>query len=217
MTIRDAVEADLPAIIAIYNAAIATRIATAQLERVNIEHWFSDHSTDGYPFWVAEIEGRVAGWLSFKRFLPRCAYRGTAEISVYVDEKLRRRGVARRLVREAIARAPSLGINALVGLIFGHNEPSLKLFEQLGFQRWGHLPGVAQLEAVERDLIVMGQHCPARRDAIVKETTYADTLQPHSYKDCLNLMRTLMDYRQQPIHSTLLKSATNIPCCIWTC
>ena len=208
LTIRDAVEADLPAIIAIYNAAIATRIATAQLERVNIEeghHWLSDHSTDGYPFWVAEIEGRVAGWLSFKRFLPRCAYRGTAEISVYVDEKLRRRGVARRLVREAIARAPSLGINALVGLIFGHNEPSLKLFEQLGFQRWGHLPGVAQLEAVERDLIVMGQHCPARRDAIVKETTYADTLQPHSYKDCLNLMRTLMDYRQQPIHSTLLK------------
>ncbi len=85
LTIRDAVEADLPAIIAIYNAAIATRIATAQLERVNIEeghHWLSDHSTDGYPFWVAEIEGRVAGWLSFKRFLPRCAYRGTAEISV---------------------------------------------------------------------------------------------------------------------------------------
>src|SRR5213592_2077308 len=208
MIIRDAVEADLPTIVEIYNATVPTRMVTAELEPTTVEArlpWFREHSSEHYPFWVAESEGRVIAWLDFKRFLPRCAYRGTAEISVYVDEKLRRRGVARRLVREAIARAPSLGINALVGLIFGHNEPSLKLFEQLGFQRWGHLPGVAQLEAVERDLIVMGQHCPARRDAIVKETTYADTLQPHSYKDCLNLMRTLMDYRQQPIHSTLLK------------
>src|SRR5438552_6728578 len=208
MIIREALESDLPAIIDIYNATVPTRMVTAELEPTTVEArlpWFREHSPNQHPFWVAESDGRVIGWLDFKRFLPRCAYRGSAEISVYVDEKLRRRGVARRLLEEAIARAPSLGINALVGLIFGHNEPSLKLFEQLGFQRWGHLPGVAQLEAVERDLIVMGQHCPARRDAIVKETTYADTLQPHSYKDCLNLMRTLMDYRQQPIHSTLLK------------
>src|SRR5213080_683146 len=208
MIIRDAGDADLPAIIDIYNAAIATRLATAQLDPVTLEErrdWLKEHSPDRHPFWVLETDGRIAGWLSLKPFAPRCAYRGTAEISVYVDEKFRRRGVARRLLEEAIARSPSLEINAIVGLIFGHNEPSLKLFEQLGFQRWGHLPGVAQLEAVERDLIVMGQHCPARRDAIVKETTYADTLQPHSYKDCLNLMRTLMDYRQQPIHSTLLK------------
>src|SRR5438876_2547954 len=206
LTIRDAVEADLPAIIAIYNAAIATRIATAQLERVNIEeghHWLSDHSTDGYPFWVAEIEGRVAGWLSFKRFLPRCAYRGTAEISVYVDEKLRRRGVARRLVREAIARAPSLGLSALVGLIFGHNEPSLKLFEQLGFQRWGQLPGIARLENVERDLVVMGRHCPSRQ--AIDGLPALPTGTSNQLNDCLSLMRTLMHYRQEPIHSALLK------------
>jgi L-amino acid N-acyltransferase YncA len=171
--IRDAVEADMPAIIAIYNAAIETRLATAQLEPVNTEEgysWLIDHSPDNYPFWVAEIDGRVAGWLSFKRFLPRCAYRGTVEISVYVDEFFRRRGVARRLLEEAIARAPSLGINALIGLIFGHNEPSLKLFEQLGFHRWGLLPGIARLENVDRDLIVVGQHCPGRHDAIAGGT-----------------------------------------------
>jgi L-amino acid N-acyltransferase YncA len=176
--IRDAIEADVPAIVAIYNAAIATRIATAQLEPANTGegyHWLIDHSPADYPLWVAEIDGRVAGWLSFKRFLPRCAYRGTAEISVYVDEKFRRRGVARRLLANAIIRAPSLGINALVGLIFGHNKPSLNLFEQLGFQRWGRLPDVARVENVERDLIVMGRHCPARRDAIASGTRYAQS------------------------------------------
>src|SRR4051812_31754048 len=99
MIIRDATEGDLPAIIDIYNAAIATRTATAQLEQVTVEsrrHWLTDHSADQYPFWVLQIDHEVAGWLTFKSFLPRSAYRGTAELSVYVHEKFRRRGVARR-------------------------------------------------------------------------------------------------------------------------
>ena len=159
--IRDAVETDLPAIIKIYNAAVTTRIATAQLESVTLEercNWLKEHSPDRHPFWVLEIDGRIAGWLTLKPFLPRCAYRGTAEVSVYVDENFRRRGIARRLLGEAIARARSLQINAMVGLIFTHNEPSLKLFEQLGFEKWGLLPRVARLDDVERDLTVMGRH-----------------------------------------------------------
>jgi phosphinothricin acetyltransferase len=79
-------------------------------------------------------------------------------LSVYVDEKLRRRGVARALLEEAIARAPALEITAMVGLIFAHNEPSLRLFEQLGFARWGLLPQVALLDGVHRDLTIMGRH-----------------------------------------------------------
>jgi len=162
MKIRDAVEADLPAIIDIYNAAVATRIATAQLDPVTIEErrdWLREHSPQRHPFLVLEMGGEVAGWLSFKSFLPRCAYRGTAELSVYVDERFRRRGVGKKLLEEAIARAPFLGLNAVVGLIFAHNEASLKLFTRLGFERWGLLPRVARLDDVERDLVVVGRHC----------------------------------------------------------
>jgi len=210
MIIRDAGDADLPAIIDIYNAAIATRLATAQLDPVTLEErrdWLKEHSPDRHPFWVLETDGRIAGWLSLKPFAPRCAYRGTAEISVYVDEKFRRRGVARRLLEEAIARSPSLGITAIVGLIFGQNDPSLKLFEQLGFQRWGLLPGIARLEDVERDLIVMGRRCPARDDTITGLTLQrTGPMSSNSQlNDCLNLMHTLMQYRQEPIHAELLK------------
>jgi phosphinothricin acetyltransferase len=215
MIIRDALESDLLAIIDIYNATVPTRMVTAELEPTTVEARlpsFREHSPDQHPFWVAESDGRVIGWLDFKKFLPRCAYRGTAEISVYVDEKFRRRGVARRLLEEAISRASSLGITAIVGLIFGHNEPSLKLFERLGFQRWGLLPAIARLDSVERDLIVMGQHCPARcshgpvgRPFSTETTRYADAPQARGYNDCLDLMRTLMQYRQEPIHSALLK------------
>jgi phosphinothricin acetyltransferase len=161
MIIRDAVEADLPAIVEIYNAAIRSRISTAQLDPVSVEErlpWFSEHSPDSYPLWVAVMEGRVAGWLSFHSFIPRGAYRGTAEISVYVDEEFRRLGLGRALLEKAIAHSPSLEITALVGDIFGHNEASLRLFDRLGFERWGFLPRIAKVESAERDLVIVGRH-----------------------------------------------------------
>src|SRR5207248_7132251 len=206
MIIRDAVEADLPTIVEIYNATVPTHMVTAELEPTTVEArlpWFREHWSEHYPFWVAESEGRVIAWLDFKRFLPRCAYRGTAEISVYVDEEFRRRGVGQRLLEQAIARAPSLGITALVGLIFGHNEPSLKLFQSLGFERWGFFPGVAQLDGVERDLVVMGQHCPPRATAIARSLVQSRI--NNQFNDSQSLMYLLMQYRHEPIHSKLLK------------
>jgi L-amino acid N-acyltransferase YncA len=155
--IREAVESELVQIVAIYNAAVATRVATAQLEPVTVEsrrHWLKGD----YPFLVAELDGIVAGWVSLKKFLPRCAYRGTAELSVYVSERSRRRRIARSLLEEAIARAPQLELHSLVGLIFGDNAASLRLFEQLGFARWGLLPGIARVEDQSRDLIIVGRH-----------------------------------------------------------
>jgi phosphinothricin acetyltransferase len=80
MIIRDALEADLPAIIGIYNAATATRISTAVFEPVSVEErlpWFRRHSPDRFPLWVAESDAQIAGWLSFHEFIRRPAYGGT--------------------------------------------------------------------------------------------------------------------------------------------
>jgi L-amino acid N-acyltransferase YncA len=159
--IRDATEADLPAIVEIHNAAIASRISTAQLDPVTVEgrrEWFRAHSPTQYPIWVADLDGAIAGWLSFREFLPRCAYRGTVEISVYVSEKFRRRGVGKRLLQEAIARGPQLEMHSLVGLIFGHNEPSIALFQVAGFERWGLLPDVARVDQTPRAQTIFGRH-----------------------------------------------------------
>jgi len=165
MIIRDAVEADLPAIVEIYNAAIRGRISTAQLDPVSINErlpWFREHSPESHQLWVDEIDGQIAGWLSFHSFITRCAYRGTAEISVYVSEKFRRLGLGRVLLEKAIAHSSYLEINALVGCIFGHNEPSLRLFERVGFERWGFLPRIARVDNVERDLVIVGRHISAQ-------------------------------------------------------
>jgi phosphinothricin acetyltransferase len=169
MIIRDAVEADLPAIVEIYNEAIRGRISTAQLDPVSVEErtpWFHEHSPDSHPLWVAEIDGRIAGWVTLHSFISRCAYRGTVEVSVYVAGNCRRLGVGRALLEKAIALSPGLEISALVGCIFGHNQPSLQLFERLGFERWGFLPRIARVDDVEHDLVIVGRHLlPANANA----------------------------------------------------
>jgi len=164
MTIRDATEADLPAIVAIYNATVPTRLSTADTEPVSVESrvpWFREHNPTVRPLWVMDDAGTIAGWFSFQSFYGRPAYHATAEVSIYVDAGRRRHGVARTLLAEGIRRSPSLGLQTLVGYIFGHNEPSLRLFQSFGFERWGVLPRVAELDGIERDLVIVGRRVDA--------------------------------------------------------
>ncbi|AFY32727.1 GNAT family N-acetyltransferase [Calothrix sp. PCC 7507] len=159
MIIRHACEFDLPAIVAIYNAAIPSRMASADLAPVSVESrltWFKGRSPSQRPLWVMEVEGAIAGWLSFQSFYGRPAYNKTAEISIYIAPAFHRCGLGRQLLAQAISESPSLGLKTLIGFIFAHNQPSLKLFETFGFQPWGHLPNVAELDDIERDLVIMG-------------------------------------------------------------
>lgn len=160
ITLRDAEPADLARIVAIYNEAIPGRQATADTEPVAVDEraaWFREHCPDRRPLWVAEREGAIVGWLSFQDFYGRPAYAATAELSVYVTGAAQGQGVGRRLLMDAIARAPALGLAALVAFVFRHNVPSVTLFERHGFTRWGHLPRVARLDGIERDLLILGR------------------------------------------------------------
>ncbi|BAY22581.1 GCN5-related N-acetyltransferase [Calothrix sp. NIES-2100] len=159
MTIRHATEVDLPAIVAIYNAAIPSRMASADLESVTVEsrlNWFRGRSPSQRPLWVVEVDGIIAGWLSFQSFYGRPAYNKTAEISIYISPNFQKCGLGRKLLGQAIEQSPSLGLKTLIGFIFAHNQPSLNLFRTFGFKPWGHLPQIAELDGVERDLVIMG-------------------------------------------------------------
>jgi L-amino acid N-acyltransferase YncA len=161
---RIATRADLPQIVAIYNATIPSRMVTADTEPVTVEsrqRWFEEHAPRHRPPWVVEQDARIAAWLSFSSFYGRPAYAKTAELSVYVAADFRKRGLASYLIGQALAQAPALQIDTLLGFIFGHNAPSLALFAKFGFARWGELPGVAALDGVERDLIIVGRRVQA--------------------------------------------------------
>ena len=157
---RQAGAADLAPIVAIYNETVASRLVTADLEPVTVESrraWFAQHQDPARPLWVIDCDGEVAAWLSFSSFYGRPAYAATAEVSVYVAAGWRRRGLARHLLRAAAAGAPALGLRTLLGLIFGHNAPSLALFRAEGYEHWGTLPRVAALDGIERDLVLLGR------------------------------------------------------------
>src|SRR5580765_2489360 len=100
LSIRPATQADVHRIMEIYNDAILNTTATFDTEiksEVDRLQWFNNHDKQ-HPVIVGEIEGRVIGYASLTRWSDRCAYDGTAEVSVYVDPEFRSRGVGKKLL-----------------------------------------------------------------------------------------------------------------------
>jgi L-amino acid N-acyltransferase YncA len=159
-SIRHATVADLPAIVAIYNASIPGRMSTADTEPVSVaqrEEWFSGFDDRARPLWVYEADGAVLGWLGLRSFYGRPAYRRTVESAVYVDPEHQRAGIARRLLEHALAECAGLDIANVLAFVFAHNMPSVTLFEALGFGRWGFLPKICEMDGKEHDLLILGR------------------------------------------------------------
>lgn len=157
---RDATLQDLPAIVAIYNSVIPGRMVTADTEPVSIESkltWFNNHNPSKRPMYVVEHDKKIIGWVSLESFYGRPAYNQTAEVSIYLDEAARGKGYGKEILNHIISQAPSFGIKSLLGYIFAHNEPSLKLFKSFGFEQWALFPNVAVLDGVERSLVIVGK------------------------------------------------------------
>ena len=153
-------QTDLEKIVATYNSTIASRLVTADLEPVTTQSkqpWFDAHSNDFRPLWIVSIDGVYAGWMSFNSFYGRPAYNGTVEVSIYLEENARGKGLGKTCLQKAMNVCSELNIKTLLGFIFDHNIPSLKLFKGMGFQQWAHLPNIANMIDAERGLIIVGK------------------------------------------------------------
>lgn len=160
VTFRIATLEDLPIIVEIYNSTIPSRMVTADTEPVTVEdrlQWFYSHNPEKRPLWVVEFEEDICGWVSFQSLYGRPAYDATVEVSIYLHETYRGKGLGKKILSKVIEECPKYKIDTLLAFIFGHNEPSLKLFYSFGFEKWGHLPEVAELDGVKRDLLILGK------------------------------------------------------------
>lgn len=160
ITFRDATLEDLPRIVEIYNSTIPGRMVTADTEPVTVEdrlNWFHEHSPTKRPLWVVELDNTICGWVSLQDFYGRPAYNSTAEVSIYLDENFRGHGLGKKVLSKVIESAPVYNVDTILGFIFGHNEPSLRLFASFGFGKWGILPEVATLDGIKRDLVILGK------------------------------------------------------------
>jgi L-amino acid N-acyltransferase YncA len=169
MRIDDAIEAEVPAITAIYNHVLLTSTAIYREEPVEVEErlaFFRQRQKDGYPILVAKADaddagveaGTVMGFATFGDFRAWPGYRFTVEHSVHVKEGLRGRGTGTALMRELIARGTRLGKHIMVAGVDADNTGSIRMHERLGFVQTGHLKEVGWKFGRWLDLVFLQRH-----------------------------------------------------------
>jgi phosphinothricin acetyltransferase len=142
MLIRPAVDADLDAILAIHNEAIAnsTAIWTDESEtRRDREKWLAARAAAGDSVLVAVQNDEVAGYAAFAQWREKFGYRHTVEDSVYVARPYQGRGIGRALLLELIEQARAAGRHVMLADIESGNAASIRLHESLGFVEAGRL------------------------------------------------------------------------------
>ncbi len=159
--VRDALEADLPAICEIYNRAVRETFAIWSEVETTVAlraAWMKARRAAGFPVVVAsppDAPSEVLGYASFGVFRDFPGYVKTVEHSVYVANEAQRRGVGRLLLMALIDRARAGGFEAMVGGIDAANAASLSLHEQAGFELQGVLKGVGRKFGKSLDLAFM--------------------------------------------------------------
>ena len=176
---------DLPEILAIYNQSIAGKQATANLAPVTCEErmdWFEEHLNSATrPIYIVRADTNnsddtgfkalspIVAWGSFSDLYARTAYHISTEISIYLNKANHGQGLGSALTSWMLTQAPSLGIHNVVALIFAHNQPSLGLFRKLGFEQWGYMPKVCDMQGFIADVVMLGK-------AVASSTETANTI-----------------------------------------
>lgn len=143
--IRPLTPADAEPAAAIYNHYVATSTATFQTEPLTAGEWLTE-ATAGTPgrhgAWAVtddDDDDTLVGYVIVAPFKSRCAYSGTAEVTVYLDPAAHGRGLGREAASFAERHARKAGLHALLAVVCAENDASLRLFEKAGYERVAHL------------------------------------------------------------------------------
>lgn len=137
----------------IYLEGIATGNATFETKAPTWKRWDTNH----LPFarLVLIQNDEVLGWAALSRVSQREVYAGVAEVSVYVSEKARGRGVGSKLLDALITASEENGIWTLQAGVFPENVSSLKLHERHGFRQVGYRERIGKMDERWRNTVLM--------------------------------------------------------------
>ena len=157
MLIRVAEQKDLPELLDIYNAEVLNSVANLDLTPRTLAEWqvwFDHHNVENHPLYVADIDGRVAGYVSLSSYREKEAFRSSVELSIYVAADFRKRGVASEMMAFILdqARADER-THAIISVISATNEPSISLHKKFGFAYCGTIPEVGVKFGVYQDIV----------------------------------------------------------------
>jgi L-amino acid N-acyltransferase YncA len=144
---------DWPEVAAIFEEGIATRLATFETAAPSRSEWDASHLAAHRL--VAEEDGEVVGWAALGPYSERACYRGVAEVSVYVAERARGRGVGKALLEALVAGTERDGIWTLQAGVFPENRASLALHRACGFRVVGVRERIGKLDGAWRDVVLL--------------------------------------------------------------
>ena len=151
--IRSLRDEDWPAVAAVYEEGIATKLATFETAAPAWVEWNAGHLA-GHRL-VAEENGEVVGFAALAPVSSRCVYEGVAEESVYVAERARGRGIGHALLEALITGSERDGIWTLQAGIFPENRVSIALHHRCGFRTVGIRERIGRLDGAWRDVVLL--------------------------------------------------------------
>jgi L-amino acid N-acyltransferase len=155
----DATDADLPAILAIFNEVVATSTAIYRDDPFSLEDraaWLRERRAGGFPVLVArDAGGRAIAVGSYGPFRPTPGYATTVEHTVMVAPEWRGDGLGSALVEALLTRAARDGHHVMVASIDAENAGSIRMHERLGFAEVGRMPEVARKFGRWLDLVLL--------------------------------------------------------------
>lgn len=145
IAIRRAVEADLPAILGIYNEVIENTTAVYQYQPHTLDMrraWFATKQQEGFPVFVAEEKGVILGLSTIGTFRAWQAYKYSVENSIYVAAAARGKGIGRLLMPPIIEAARDMDMHTVIAGIDATNDVSVRLHKSFGFEEVAHFKQV---------------------------------------------------------------------------
>lgn len=147
-------ESDWEQVKEIFVQGIATENATFETEAPSWQQWDASHLSC-CRLVARDPAGHVLAWAALSRVSHRFVYRGVAEVSIYVRDDCRGRGIGLVLLEELIRQSEAAGIWTLQAHIFPENNASLRLHEKAGFRQVGRRASLGQMKGTWRDVVLL--------------------------------------------------------------
>lgn len=156
--IRIASIGDIAQITEIYNQGIQDRIATLEADTKTVEEmekWFAIRSDRHKVIVVEDGRGYIKGWASLNIFNARACYQGVADLSIYIRQEERGKGLGKSLLTALVELAKQSGFHKLVLSTFAFNGAGQKLYASLGFVKVGTYMKQGMLDGKWIDMTIM--------------------------------------------------------------
>ena len=154
MKFRELIAQDWQQVKEIYEEGIATGNATFQSAAPDWDEWDQSHVKNSRIVAVDDASN-ILGWAALTPVSGRCVYAGVAEVSVYVSDKARGKGIGKSLLKELIRQSEQNGFWTLTAGIFPENEASLKIHQQAGFKVLGIRERIGKMNGEWRNTVLL--------------------------------------------------------------